>query len=62
MRNGKQDLNRIAADCARKIDTSIAHYRRLRSPESRVRHTDASIQVSFKKKKSGTVGGTFAAN
>ena len=46
----KQNFNKITGDCARETDVSIAHYRRLRLPESRVdcaRRTDASIRVSF---------------
>ena len=46
----KQDFNRITADCARETGASIAHYRRLRQPESCARHADASIRVSFWKK------------
>ena len=37
----------IIVDCARETDGSIAHYRRLRPPESCARHADASIRVSF---------------
>ena len=43
----------IIVDSARETDASIPHYRRLRQPDSRARHTDASIRVSFWKKKIG---------
>ena len=40
----------IIVNCAREIDASIAHYCRLRPPDSCVHHIDASIQFSFWKK------------
>ena len=52
----------IIVDSARETDASIPHYRRLRQPDSRARHTDASIRVSFWKKKLGAIVGTFIAN